>query len=209
MKQTKRILKIELERMDDTDPDTSWLGEYSNRRTSEFSIDRAHEEDCPLRTSQGDYTNTHDWSEAEGRCLKCEATDCSEVCPEYECECGEWNHREYRYFNPSFNYVDEKGQPIDGNTPEEIRKYVAQDYARMEGLQRGNWVFIGIGAKAEVVIGGVCQKVTSGGLWGIESDSEESYIREEERNQLSELRRILYEMGFNKRAIAAAVREMS
>jgi hypothetical protein len=48
MKHTKRILKIEVERMDDENPDTSWLGEYSDKRTSEFSIDRAHEEDCQI-----------------------------------------------------------------------------------------------------------------------------------------------------------------
>jgi hypothetical protein len=29
-----------------------------------------------------DYTNTHDWDEAQGMCLKCGATDCGEPCPE-------------------------------------------------------------------------------------------------------------------------------
>ena len=27
-----------------------------------------------------DYTNTHDWNEAEGRCLRCGMTDCGEPC---------------------------------------------------------------------------------------------------------------------------------
>lgn len=30
-----------------------------------------------------DYTNQHDWNEAEGRCLRCNATDCSKLCPEH------------------------------------------------------------------------------------------------------------------------------
>jgi hypothetical protein len=40
-----------------------------------------------------------------------------------------WNRREYRYFNPSDNY---KGEPA-----EDIRKYVRQDYERMEAYNRG------------------------------------------------------------------------
>jgi hypothetical protein len=28
-----------------------------------------------------DFTNTHDWNEAQGRCLICDATDCSKPCP--------------------------------------------------------------------------------------------------------------------------------
>ena len=86
--------------------------------------------------------------------------------------------------------------------------YTKQDYARTESLHAGNWGFIGIEARAEIVIGGVCQRVTSGGLWGIESDSGDDYLKEEETNQLAELRTVLYEMGFSKRAIAVAIRSV-
>src|SRR5260370_9410628 len=44
----KRILSVTIRRMVDDSPDTSWLGEYSSKCTSEFSIDRAHAEDCPV-----------------------------------------------------------------------------------------------------------------------------------------------------------------
>lgn len=37
--------------MDDS-PDTSWLGEYSDRASSEFSIDRYHDFDCAINTSK-------------------------------------------------------------------------------------------------------------------------------------------------------------
>src|ERR1700687_3340217 len=42
----KRILGVTIRRMIDDSPDTSHLGEYSNRPTNEFAIDRAHSEDC-------------------------------------------------------------------------------------------------------------------------------------------------------------------
>jgi len=52
----------------------------------------------------------------------------------------------------------------------------------------------------------VLQDVSSGGLWGIESDSDASYLKEIEAEELSELRKQLYAMGFSKRAIATAVK---
>ena len=78
----------------------------------------------------------------------------------------------------------------------------------MESLNAGNWGFIGIGARAEIVIGETCQTIHSGGLWGIESDSEGTYLQEIEKDELADLRRVLCELGFSKRAIAAAVKEM-
>lgn len=227
MKLTKRILKIETERMINTDPDTSWLGEYSDRKTSEFSIDRAHDEDCQTQSELAqqaveqlerilaylsarsheignDSNDIYYWGLDDACDLIGIAQD--ELA---ECDCssgGNWNNREYRYFNPSLSYVDKNGRALPGNTPEDIRKYTKQDYDRLESLYAGNWSFIGIDAKAEIVIGSTCQTITSGGLWGIESDSGEDYLKEEEQNQLAELRTQLYELGFSKRAIAAAIK---
>src|SRR6266853_1539084 len=66
-----------------------------------------------------------------------------------ECDCGERGDMErgqYRYFNgPVENYK--------GESPADIRKYIRQDYDRMESLNRGNWCFIGIRAEAEIGIG--------------------------------------------------------
>ena len=62
--------------------------------------------------------------------------------------------------------------------------------------------------KRTITVNDICQTITSGGLWGIESDSEESYLRSVEQEELSDLRAQLYELGFSKRAIAAAVKEM-
>jgi predicted transcriptional regulator len=108
---------------------------------------------------------------------------------------------EYRYFNGNVeNYT--------GNTPEDIRKYVRQDYERMERLNRGDWCYIGIRAEAKIMIDNVCQKITSGGLWGVESDSSREYFAEIEAEELYELRKQLTAVGFSKRAIATACKNI-
>lgn len=79
---------------------------------------------------------------------------------------------------------------------------------RLHQYQNGDFAFIGIQAKAEVMVDGICQTITSGGLWGIEDDSDESYLRDVEQEELGALRGQLYQLGFSKRAIATAVKEM-
>ena len=218
MKQAKRILSIQIERLDDSYPDTSYLGDYSNSPKGEYSIDREHSLDCPVNNPHvvdqlerisayldKERRHTADLYEHYGRLEDSERYDNLEQTQEtilglQECDCdesGDRDRNELRYFNTSGNYT---GEPIA-----DIVTYTKQDYARMESLNNQNWYYLGIGAEAKVTIGNVCQTIKSGGLWGIESDSEESYLKEEEQNQLAELRGVLYEMGFSKRAIAAAV----
>jgi hypothetical protein len=184
VKNTKRIHKVVIKRMIDESPDTSWLGEYSSHQSSYLSIDRTHDPDCP----EQEY-NEH----PEG----------------YECNCsgGNRGRSEYRWFNPSFNYVDKNGQPKD-MTEADVIKYTRQDYARREDLNSGGWCFIGIRADAEYSVDGsdVVQEITSGGLWGIESDSGKSYFAEVEAEELAELRTQLSGIGFSKRAISAAIK---
>lgn len=183
-KSMKRIHKVVIKRMVDESPDTSWLGEYSSDKTSEYSLDRAHDEDCP----------SFDNEDGE------------------ECTCnfdGYWHNGEYRYFNPSFNYVDKHGHAKD-LTPEEVRKYTRDDYGRMERLNSGD-CFIGIRADAEYSVGGSpapIQEVTSGGLWGIESDSDSDFLTDTENEQLHELKAQLKAIGFSSRAISAAFKSI-
>jgi hypothetical protein len=126
------------------------------------------------------------------------------------CDCdesGDMTRGEYRYFNPSFNYVDDKGNARPENTPEETRKYVAEDYARMERIQSGDIGFLCIAAVAEVQFdGSLVQTITSGYCCGVESDGD--YWKEVGKEQLSELRSQLSAIGFSKRAIAAAVKNL-
>ena len=126
-----------------------------------------------------------------------------------ECDCGfsgQWNNREYRYFNP--NWQNYKGEP-----DADIRRYCEQDYMRMERLNAGDWCFIGIRAEAEYSVGTsrggyLAQELTSGGLWGIESYSEEFYLAFVESEELADLRTQLTGIGFSKRAIAAAFKNI-
>ena len=106
--------------------------------------------------------------------------------------------REYRSFRPY----------AGGEKPgtKRYRKYAMQDWRRMDGLQRGEWSFIGIEAGAVVGYeisdggrggGGVyrgLETLTSGGLWGIESDSGD-HLKEVAGEELAGLRKHLTAFG--------------
>lgn len=66
---------------------------------------------------------------------------------------------------------------------------------RREAYQRGDFYFVGVRAEAEVVIEGTLQTLQSGGLWGIESDSERSYFEEVANEEWSQLRDVLKTVG--------------
>ena len=113
-------------------------------------------------------------------------------------ERGDRGHGEYRYFNMSSNYTDEK--------PEDQQKYMEQDYRRMEDYGNG-WCMMFLQCQAQVVINGIVQTITSGGLGGVESDSDEDYFEEIKKEQLDELAEVLRSMGFSKKAISTAFKE--
>jgi hypothetical protein len=82
--------------------------------------------------------------------------------------------RHYRWFNPA--------------NPE----YGQAEFERMEGYENGNWQVLGIVATAEIAydIGGGSkrlERLSSGGLWGIDSDSDQGYLKEVEQEQLEDL----------------------
>jgi len=116
-------------------------------------------------------------------------------------ERGDMGRNEYRYFNPA---------NFDPKHPE----YSIQDYERAEAFNKGNWYMLGIRADAEVGVsfdGGKSWKLddlTSGGLWGIESDSDDAYFKEVEGEQISELRDVLKAYGFDSKQISAAMRKI-
>jgi hypothetical protein len=167
MQHQKRILSIEVKHIDDTDADTSYLGEYSNTPAGEFSI---------ARNIIGQYHY--------------------------------FNPGRVEAFDPTASWIPADRAFADKESfwRETMRENARKDYERMEAYNADDWSFIGIRAQAEIAIGGVCQTITSGGLWGIESDSDESYFREVEHEELNQLRGILHELGFSKRAIATAVK---
>ena len=94
--------------------------------------------------------------------------------------------REYRFF-----FLPYAGGEQPGTA--EYRKYGMQDYERMEALNRGDWCFIGIQAEATVSrdIGQGHRRLqgfTSGGLWGIESDSGDDHLESVAHEELVDLK---------------------
>jgi hypothetical protein len=163
VKNTKRILEVKIVREVDIDPDTSYYGEYSNTPNSEFSIDRATDE------FQGDIDAGREWLDRIQSRIENEQTACEEHIYTFDETCSiceqekisqnaldtiqelkesepfanvSWNSNEFRYFNPSDNY--------QGESAEDIRKYVRQDFERMEGYNRQEWEYVGVYATAEV-----------------------------------------------------------
>jgi len=78
------------------------------------------------------------------------------------------------------------------------RKCAKQDFARMEGLSRGEWCFLDIRAEAVVEYtnehGTRLETLTSSGLGGVESDSGD-YLNEIQAEELADLREHLSQFG--------------
>lgn len=238
----KRILSVTIRRMIDDSPDTSYLGEYSNTAKTEYAIDRAHSLECASQSynpqaaqakktlehvqqtvadlhnavlAQYNGTLANEKLDAEKDALDDAYNEIGELLDAVsECDCderGDMERNECRYFNgPVENYK--------GESPENIRKYVRQDYERMESLNRGNWCYIGIQADAGITVsetpakgpnyGAVIQTITSGGLWGIESDSGREYLESVEKEELADLRTQLKALGFSSRAISQSFKNV-
>ena len=90
---------------------------------------------------------------------------------------------------------------INSKNPDE-RQNAKQDKKRLEAYYNDEWYFVGVQAIAEIRIDGLLQTISSGGLWGIESDSSDEYfdeIFEEEKEQLKD---VLLQLGFTEKQIA-------
>jgi len=95
-----------------------------------------------------------------------------------------------------------------------VKKWMDSDKERLESY--GNsWEMMGIIAEAEIYIphkgyqppSWQIQKITSGGLWGIETDSDKSYIKSVEEGQIDELKDNLKALGISEREFQKALRE--
>jgi hypothetical protein len=189
-----KILSVRVERLVDMDFDLSYLGTYKNRAETKWAVDR------------------------EKR--------------------GDMNRGEYRYWNPCNHVppgdVKSWEKVSDGEVDRAIREtgvvfklnkddllradairlldlqYIEQDYARCEAYNCGHWCALGIVAKAEVRFTprGPIQTLRSGGLWGVESDSDSDYLVQVEQEELDDLRSQLEAVGFGKRAIEYAFRKV-
>ena len=187
-KVVKKIFGIKIEHITDTDADTSHLGEYTDTLETGVIVRRDNEfyEKLPREMDR----NNDGTFAGKG--------DFKDPLPEMG--------REFRGFKP---YAG--GEKIE---TKDYYKYGMQDYEKMEGLNNGNWCYIGIRASAKVGVslnGGqdfVCEDITSAGLCGIESDSDKSYFAEVEDEELGELKDLLSAYGFGRSVIARAFKEV-
>lgn len=105
--------------------------------------------------------------------------------------------RDFKWFNPV-------AENLAGETPENAAKIAQADFKRMESLG-DDWHFVGIRAVAEIVSANhVCHSIKSGGLWGIESDADKSYLNEVALVEIEQLRAELRDFGFTVAEIDAA-----
>lgn len=84
------------------------------------------------------------------------------------------------------------------------RKYCREDFERMKALNRGDWFFIGIRTTALVrypvddqSMNYRVERFDSCGLWGVESDSSEAYLKEIEQEELDNLKSHLESFGID------------
>lgn len=120
----------------------------------------------------------------------------SEAKSEFTIEHNPDDNRTYNWFNPQ-----------DGAC--ENKKQAKRDYNRMMAYENGDWNMIGIKAVAEVQTSEngrewLVNRISSGGLWGIESDSDEEHKAEVEREQLAELTDALLAFGFTAEEVKSA-----
>ena len=100
------------------------------------------------------------------------------------------NNRSYKWFNAENVSNQEEAQ---------------QNYDQMMKYVNGHANQIGITAYAQIQIADTIQKITSMGLWGIDSDNNEGYIAEINKGQLDDLCDVLHSLGFSKEEIVLAV----
>ena len=114
----------------------------------------------------------------------------------------------YRY-GGGFKFYNACVENYLGEAPEDIRKYVLQDYAQMRSYNAGDWDYIGIRAvcTVQVVPNAPVQTLSSGWLWGLESNAGD-YLNRSGEEQLTELKEQLIAFGFSKRAIATAFKSI-
>lgn len=112
-------------------------------------------------------------------------------------ERGDMGRNEFRYFVAAMSGKD------TGN-PESVE----QDYQRMEGCCKGEWCMLFLVCEARIVINGIIQTVTSGGLGGVESDCDDDLFDEIKQVQKEELAAVLRSIGFSQKQISAAFKKM-
>jgi hypothetical protein len=109
-----------------------------------------------------------------------------------------------------FSWVyDEHGDPSYYLDSEPDYEFLAKDKARFDAFNNGDWHMEGCRAVATVSYpidshgNRRLQEFSSGGLWGIESDSDTVYRKEVEREELADLKEHLAAFGIDTAELEA------
>jgi hypothetical protein len=201
----KEIRRVIMHRVGDSDPDLSYLGEYSNQAgphaIATFGPEQGDEAIC-YECAEAILYHDGEWHHGTFRTIEDEDDFDHTPEPDDNYHGGRAHQAgKYRYFNPS-----NRGE---GLSDDEAATCRYADFQRMESYNEGQWSMVGVYAQASIVVAGIIQTVQSGGLWGIESDSDESYFAEIEKEELSELVTVLEELGFERTAIDEACEEVT
>ena len=107
--------------------------------------------------------------------------------------------------NPDADWLTDPARYSDVTDATERAKYEAQDAERLAALERGDWSFVGV---AVTIRKQTATKWADGGLevgrascWGIESDSDESFFADIERDMITDA---FAEVGALKEALFPA-----
>jgi hypothetical protein len=207
-----KIEKVWIKKTFDDNPDTSFLGEHTDQKSDwvicrhcgefvflaeepnrkikelEETIDSFFDDDEFDFTPYASYQFLY-LEELENELKTLDPHDCPK------------SSREYNYFKPYACGEDEG--------TEDFITYGKQGFKRMEGLNNSDWFFMGITAKAKIRLpNDTVQVIESGGLWGIESDSDNGYLQTIIDEELHNLRESLEALGIGKRAITYAFKDV-
>ncbi len=76
---------------------------------------------------------------------------------------------------------------------------------RKAAFMRDEFDFVGVRAQARVLINDTEQIITSGGLWGIESDSGDTYLLDVAAEEMNALNAMLIEMGLRAQELPTSL----
>ena len=101
--------------------------------------------------------------------------------------------------SPDLSYLE---QEYEEETAENRATYKEQDKKRLDAYNNNQWCCIGIRAFGEFLVpfddhSGIIEHISSGGLWGIESDTDASEIKGTEEEQIAELKKIAGILNIN------------
>jgi len=94
-----------------------------------------------------------------------------------------------------------------------VRRWIDEDHSRLAAYNQGEWVMLGISVVANLVIDTKLGdtypfSIYSGGLWGIESDSDNDYLISVAKDQANDLIDVLRTLRFKLKDIKQAIEEM-